>query len=188
MLPYRDADIAELAGEKFRSGTTLPRRDGIHRAGRAARRSGGIFSVALRTSAASCNPAARPICFCDNLNRHRDALRERGWRFGRARLAVRAADNAARRRLRLLRLVHDGCPYGCIYNAADTVRELRAEKNFTYQRDVIVTTLREDAGKVFIEGFHRETRAPLAFEADRVYLAAGVIPTAQILVALANRL
>ena len=63
----------------------------------------------------------------------------------------------------------------------DTVTELRAEKNFTYQRDVIVTKLRETSEKVFIEGFHRETRAPLSFEAGRVYLAAGVIPTAQIL-------
>ena len=74
-----------------------------------------------------------------------------------------------------------GCPYGYIYNAADTVRELRADKNFTYQRDVIVTSFRENSEKVFITGFHRETRTPLAFEVDRVYLAAGVIPTAQIL-------
>ncbi len=42
-----------------------------------------------------------------------------------------------------------GCPYGCIYNAADTVRELRTEKNFSYQRDVIVTKLRETSGKSF---------------------------------------
>ncbi len=79
-----------------------------------------------------------------------------------------------------------GCVYGCIYNSADTVRELRAEKNFSYQRDVIVTKLRENSDKVFIEGFHRETRAPLTFEADRVYLAAGVIPTAQILLRSQN--
>jgi hypothetical protein len=73
-----------------------------------------------------------------------------------------------------------GCPYGCIYNSADTVRELRLEKNFQYQRDVIVTKLRETSGKVFIEGFHRETRAPLLFEVDRAYLAAGMVQTAQI--------
>ena len=79
-----------------------------------------------------------------------------------------------------------GCPYGCIYNAADTVRELRAEKNFTYQRDVVVTSVHENQEKVFITGFHRETRAPLAFEANRVYLAAGVIPTAQIVLRSQN--
>jgi choline dehydrogenase-like flavoprotein len=74
-----------------------------------------------------------------------------------------------------------GCPYGCIFNSADTVNGMRQDKKFTYQRDVIVTSLREQAGKVMVEGFHRRTRAPLAFEAGRVYLAAGVIPTAQIL-------
>ena len=116
-----------------------------------------------------------------NLNRHREVLRERGWLFGRARVAVRAAANAQGGGCVHCGLCMSGCPYGCIYNSADTVRELRAEKNFTYQRDVIVTRLRETAGKVFIEGFHRETRAPLVFEADRTYLAAGVIPTAQII-------
>jgi ferredoxin len=93
----------------------------------------------------------------------------------RARVAVRAA------KCEYCGLCMYGCPYGCIYNSADMVREMRAGKNFQYQGDVIVTTVREDGGKVFITGFNRRTRAPLSFEADRVYLAAGVIPTAQII-------
>ena len=126
-------------------------------------------------------PSRQAALLLQNLDRHRDALRERGWRFGRARLAVRAADGP-----RGIGCIHCGfcmygCPYGCIFNSAGIVRELRAGKNFSYQRDVIVTTVREDPGKVVIEGFHRQTRAPLSFEADRAYLAAGVIPTAQIL-------
>jgi len=116
-----------------------------------------------------------------NLKRHRDKLRERGWHFGRARVAVRATGGA-----KGIGCIHCGfcmygCPYGCIYNSADTVRELLLENNFQYQRDVIVTNLRENSEKVFIDGFHRETRAPLLFEADRVYLAAGMVPTAQII-------
>jgi choline dehydrogenase-like flavoprotein len=117
----------------------------------------------------------------ENLNRHRDKLRGRGWHFGRARVAMRAADSARGIGCIYCGFCLYGCPYGCIYNSADTVRELRLEKNFRYQRDVIVTSLRENSGKVFITGHHRETRAPLSFEADRVYLAAGVIPTAQII-------
>jgi hypothetical protein len=73
-----------------------------------------------------------------------------------------------------------GCVYGCIFNAADTVRELQRNENFKYESDVIVTRLREQSGAVTIEGFHRTSGAPLSFEAGRVYLAAGVIPTAQI--------
>jgi choline dehydrogenase-like flavoprotein len=121
-----------------------------------------------------------------NLNRHRAELRGRGWHFGRARLAVRAADSQKGIGCVYCGQCMTGCVYGCIYNSADSVRELRADKNFSYQHDVIVTKLRENSEKVFIEGFHRETRAPLSFEANRVYLAAGVIPTAQILLRSQN--
>jgi choline dehydrogenase-like flavoprotein len=121
-----------------------------------------------------------------NLKRHRQELRGRGWHFGRARVAVRAAGNAKGAGCVHCGFCMTGCPYGCIYNAADTVRELQADKNFIYQRDVIVTSVRETSEKVFINGYHRETRAPLSFEADRVYLAAGVIPTAQILLRSQN--
>ena len=126
-----------------------------------------------------CSQPARLLLH--NLNRHRDALRERGWRFGRSRLAVRAADNSRGIGCVYCGFCMYGCPYGCIFNSASTVHELRAENHFSYERDVVVTSVREHSGKVAIEGFHRQTRAPLAFEADRVYLAAGVIPTAQIL-------
>jgi len=126
-------------------------------------------------------PSQQARLLLHNLNRHRDALRERGWRFGRARLAVRAADSPRGIGCVYCGFCMYGCPYGCIYNSADTVRELRAENNFSYKRDIIVTSVREHSGKVAIEGFHRQTRAPLSFEAGRAYLAAGVIPTAQIL-------
>jgi ferredoxin len=116
-----------------------------------------------------------------NLDRHRAKLRERGWRFGRARVAVRAADTPRGIGCACCGLCMYGCPYSCIYNSADTVRELRRETGFSYQRDVVVTALRENPGQVIIEGHDRRTRAPLSFEAGRVYLAAGVIPTAQIL-------
>jgi choline dehydrogenase-like flavoprotein len=115
-----------------------------------------------------------------NLKRHRDKLRGRGWRFGRSRVAIRADDGATGAGCIRCGFCMYGCPYGCVYNSAATARELRLEKNFQYQRDVIVTKLRENSEKVFIEGFHRETRAPLVFEATRVYLAAGMVSTAQI--------
>jgi choline dehydrogenase-like flavoprotein len=180
MLPYRDTDIA---GWPVKNAELAPHYRAVTQfTGLAAQRDDleEIFPLhcdqphALRSS-------RQADLLCGNLDRHRDELRGRGWHFGRARVAVRAADNAKGSGCVHCGFCMYGCPYGCIYNAADTVRELRAEKNFTYQRDVIVTTVRETSGKVFIAGHHRETRAPLAFEADRAYLAAGVIPTAQIL-------
>jgi choline dehydrogenase-like flavoprotein len=68
-----------------------------------------------------------------------------------------------------------------IYNSADTVREMQKNPRFHYQRDVIVTRLAEEKNQLTISGFERPTRRPLTFTAQRAYLAAGVIPTAQIL-------
>ena len=180
MLPYRDTDLtgwpvmnAELA-RHYRAVTAFT--------GLAAQRDDLVEIFPLHCDQPhALRPSRQAERLFGNLHRHRDGLRARGWHFGRARVAVRAADNATGPGCIHCGFCMYGCPYGCIYNSADTVRELRAEKNFTYQRDVIVTSLRETPEKVFITGHHRETHAPLAFEADRVYLAAGVIPTAQIL-------
>jgi choline dehydrogenase-like flavoprotein len=185
MLPHRDTDIAdwpvgnaELAPH-YRAVTEIT--------GLAAQRDDleELFPLYCENPGSLQSSRQADLLF-GNLNRHRGELRERGWLFGRARVAVRAAGNAKGGGCVHCGFCMYGCPYGCIYNSADTVRELRAEKNFTYQRDVIVTSLRENPGKVFIGGFHRETRAPLSFEADRAYLAAGVIPTAQILLRSQN--
>jgi choline dehydrogenase-like flavoprotein len=180
MLPYRDADIldwpvknAELA-QHYRAVTEIT--------GLAAQCDDleEIFPLHCENPG-SLQSSRQANLLLRNLNRHRAELRGRGWHFGRARVAIRAAGGTKGTGCVYCGQCMTGCVYGCIYNSADTVRELRAEKNFSYQRDVIVTKLLENSEKVFIEGFHRETRAPLLFEANRAYLAAGVIPTAQIL-------
>lgn len=116
-----------------------------------------------------------------NLERHRRRLHQSGWRFGRARLALRAADSLRGAGCVYCRLCLYGCPYGCIYNSAETVLEMRTDRNFDYRRDVIVTKVSENAEKAFVSGYHRRTGEPLSFEARRVYLAAGIVPTTQIL-------
>jgi len=126
-------------------------------------------------------PSRQAALLLLNLQRRRDALRARGWRFGQSRLAVRSADSPRGPGCVYCAGCMTGCPYGCIYNSADTVRAMQRETNFRCQTDVIVTMLRENPDGVVIEGFNRLTRAPLSFKAGRVYLGAGVIPTAQIL-------
>jgi choline dehydrogenase-like flavoprotein len=185
MLPYRDSDISDWP---VKNSELAPHYRAVTKfTGLAARRDDLEEFFPLHCENPGELPSSRQAeLLFGNLNRHRESLRGRGWRFGRARVAVRAADSAKGIGCVRCGLCMSGCPYGCIFNSADTARELRAEKNFSYQRDVIVTRLRETSKKVFIEGFHRETRAPLSFEADRVYLAAGVIPTAQILLRSQN--
>jgi ferredoxin len=167
MLPHRDADISDwpvknealaphyLAVTKFTG--LAAQRDDLEE----------LFPLHCENPGQLQSSRQADLLF-RNLKQHCDPLRERGWHFGRARVAVRAADSPTGIGCVHCGLCMSGCPYGCIYNSADTVR------------DVIVTKLRETSEKVFIEGFHRATNVPLSFEADRTYLAAGVIPTAQI--------
>jgi choline dehydrogenase-like flavoprotein len=179
MLPYREADMAgwpvdgAALAPHYRAAAAITglagQRDDLEE----------LFPLHCEQPG-NLPPSRQANLLLGNLNRHREALRARGWRFGRARVAVRAADEARGDGCVLCGGCMAGCAYGCIYNSADTVRQLRADPHFTYQRDVIVTAVREAANHVFITGRHRVTRTPLEFEADRVYLAAGVIPTAQI--------
>lgn len=124
-------------------------------------------------------PSRQAETLLDNLQENRQALRNRGWHFGRSRLALRA-DGSKSTCIKCGMCMY-GCAYGSIYNAADTVQELHTNKNFTYQRDVVVISVHEHENFIVIKGFHRETRAPLVFTSRRAYLATGVIPSAQIL-------
>lgn len=114
------------------------------------------------------------VHFLTNLNKHRAALRKAHVCFGRARVGVNAD------------CVHCGlcmygCPYGYIYNSADTLRELMRNGNFEYRPNVIVTSLRESAAAVTVEYYDRETGRKAQIEARRVHLAGGAIPTTRIL-------
>jgi hypothetical protein len=74
-----------------------------------------------------------------------------------------------------------GCPYGLIYNSTTTLEHLRAHPRFSYQPDLLVDCLRETGASAIIAGRDRRTGEGLTITAARVYLAAGVIPSTQIL-------
>lgn len=120
-------------------------------------------------------PSVQAMTLLRNLGRHREHLHRRSWNFGRARVAVRGAQ------CKYCGFCMYGCPYGAIFNSADMVRQMGSDPNFQYRGNTIVTTLRENGGQVTITGYNRLTRAPLSIAADRAYLAAGVIPSAQII-------
>jgi len=180
MLPYRDAD---LAGWPVKNAELAPH----YRAVTAFTGLAGQMDDLAELFPLYCDEphplrsSRQAELFLGHLHRHREPLRAAGWHFGRSRLAVRAAATPAGGGCQHCGLCMSGCPYGCIFNSADTVRQLQTRPGFTYQRDAIVTTLTETGGRVDVRGFDHRTRAPLALTAHRVYLASGVIPTAQIL-------
>ncbi len=118
--------------------------------------------------------------FLGNLEKNRAPLQAAGFVFGQARVGVRVA-SAQSPGCVYCGVCMYGCPYGYIYNSEDTLRELRSHPNFRHQSGVVVTRLRETVAGISIEGVDRASRAPFTAKASRAYLAAGVIPTAQIL-------
>jgi choline dehydrogenase-like flavoprotein len=115
------------------------------------------------------------------MEQNREALQRAGMVFGRSRLAVRGNRPAASDGCVYCRLCMYGCPYDLIYTSAHTVAQLQRQAQFTYQSGVVVTAAREVPGSVEISGHRLGTREPLVWRADRVFLAAGAIPTTQIL-------
>ncbi|MEO8723537.1 MAG: GMC oxidoreductase [Sphingobium sp.] len=67
-----------------------------------------------------------------------------------------------------------GCPYGLIFNAAVQVERLAAEGSLRYQGGVIVTGFSEHGDGVTVHSTQG------VFEGERLFIAAGVLPTAQL--------
>ena len=86
------------------------------------------------------------------LRRNAAALRERGFSFGGSRLAVVAAPED-RRHCRDAGLCLYGCPYGSIYNSAQTLAQLIDDGAVDYRPGLYVDRLSEQGGEVRID-FH----------------------------------
>jgi hypothetical protein len=117
----------------------------------------------------------------ETMERNRDALQRAGLVFGRSRLAVRGNDSAVTGGCVYCRLCMYGCPYDFIYTSAHTAKGFEKQARFAYEPGVVVSSVREAAGRVEIFGQRLGTREPLTWCADRVFIAAGTVPTTQIL-------
>jgi choline dehydrogenase-like flavoprotein len=180
MLPYAEADLEDWPVKNAE--LTAHYRAVLEMTGVAATHDGLEPLLPLHLP----NPKALELSrqarhLLDRLESNRPALEKRGWWFGRARVAVRVARPPNDPGCVYCGFCMYGCPYGYIYNTADTVRQMKEEQNFSYVPNVIVTSLRESAGGVVIKGYNRVSGAEFSADASRVYLAGGVIPTTRIL-------
>ena len=180
ILPYRQSDIAdwpigiEQLKSHYEACTALTGLAGDHDAL-------NEFLPLYAPTPGHLMPSRQASAMKQVLDRNRAKLRRAGIHFGYARLAVKGSHGTSDRSCVYCGMCLDGCPYGVIYNAEDTIADLRRSERLTYQPDVVVTSLREAEDVVSVRGYNRVTRKPIAIDAERVYLAAGVIATTGIL-------
>ncbi len=115
------------------------------------------------------------------LRRNTAALRERGFSFGGSRLAVVAA-REDRRHCRDVGLCLYGCPYGSIYNSAQTLAQLIHDGALDYRPGLYVDRVSEEGEEVRID-FHTlgRPRASGAVRASRAFVACGCISSTRLM-------
>jgi choline dehydrogenase-like flavoprotein len=115
-----------------------------------------------------------------DLARHRDSLRSHGVWFGASRLAMLGAGQG-RRDCASCGMCMYGCPYGVIYNAANTVAELTRYAAFTYRGGLIVERFAEVGNTVRITARSLSDARPITFEGSTLYMAAGALSSTKML-------
>jgi choline dehydrogenase-like flavoprotein len=115
------------------------------------------------------------------LNKHRAHLREKGFIYGASRLALYVQPREEPKGCIYCGLCMYGCPHNAIYSAAQTLDHLVRKKQVIYVKDVVVDRLEEAGEVVRIHAHDRLSGASKTFDAARVFLGTGVLPTAKIL-------
>jgi choline dehydrogenase-like flavoprotein len=115
------------------------------------------------------------------LRRHARALGEAGYHFGASRLAVRIGYPAPAGGCSYCGHCLDGCPYGHIYNATETIEALRDAELIDYRPGLHVDRVRERDDQVQIEATSLNGGPGASLRSPRVFLAAGAVSTTIIL-------
>jgi choline dehydrogenase-like flavoprotein len=119
-------------------------------------------------------PGSQARMLLSRMERKKEILRQSGLHFGQARQAV-GPD------CRHCGMCLHGCPYGVIYNAAQTLDELLRHPGFSYQQHRYVTGLEEHNDMVRLQIRDLSSGQAISLNAQRVYVAAGVLSTTRLL-------
>jgi choline dehydrogenase-like flavoprotein len=116
--------------------------------------------------------------FLADLQPYAQALAQAGLIFGAARLAVGTRDGSPD--CVYCGMCLYGCPYGLIYNAAQTLPQLTQDTRFSYRSGIVIDQIVETAGGVELSG-HAANGTAVKLAGARVFLGGGVLSSARIL-------
>ncbi len=132
----------------------------------------------FKASAQPLEPSRQAAEFLRDLRAHRPSLQRAGIHFGRSRMAVAAAGDAGRSACVYCGLCLYGCPYSLIYSSAQTLRQLIDSGRVTYLDRHRVERFEPKPGGVTIHARDLAANAARTFDAERVFVGVGVVPTA----------
>ncbi len=118
------------------------------------------------------------------LQKRRTKIRENGFVFGTPRLAVKGNPRNSTENTTgcsYCGLCLFGCPYGHIYSTNDTLAYLKTFSNFEHVPGIVIEKMEESGGRVTLSGYARLDGSPVSYGASKVFLAAGILGTAKIL-------
>jgi choline dehydrogenase-like flavoprotein len=122
------------------------------------------------------DPSRQGHSLLEDLKARKTALHKAGIFFGRSRLAIRARGDACVK----CALCLSGCPYGLIYSSAQTLEELIQNGSVRYLDEHLVEKFEQTEGGIIVTGRNLLTNEPFSQRATRVFVGAGVLPTAKI--------
>lgn len=125
-------------------------------------------------------PSRQGHSLIEDLKAKSQALRKSGIFFGRSRLAIRASGDATHRECAYCALCLTGCPYGLIYSSAQTLENLIQDGSVHYLRDHLVEKFEQHGEEVIVTGRNLVENQPFSYRASRIFVGAGVLPTAKI--------
>lgn len=189
MLPYRDEDIGDWPirmhdlASHYRAVTEITH---------LSQSPSGTMDTLFPSYCAhpeSLRLGSQASAMWDDLQLAAAKLQRKGILFGRGRVAVKAdigrSGNAA---CDYTGLCMYGCPNGSIYNSRDTIMKLAAEGRIEYLPDLIVKQIFENETGIKLICTCRKTGEALKFSGSKVFLGAGVISSARILMESMNLL
>lgn len=131
-------------------------------------------------------PCRQSAALMKDLERYRKPLDSEKLIFGQSRLAVGQNPEKAGCECFYCGLCLYGCPYGSIYSSAATIEALAGCERFDYLQGVMVERIEEKSGQIVIHAKNMADSADLAFRAERVFLAAGLLSSTRILLESLN--
>ena len=113
------------------------------------------------------------------LNVQKERLAEDGINAGRSRIAVGKSFGFEEKSNYIPELLIDGVANGAIFNAAEIVKEMQNHPLFEYINQTTVIQFEETTNGVRIYTLRGQNKDPEIFEGSRLFLAAGVMPSAR---------